>query len=251
MPLHSAAGAYAVFCWAMSWSIKQLTAFVQNQFEQLGDDEKSGPMAAYMKTEMPFYGIQKPDRVPVYREMKRRFPAETQKQYEDGVKALWKLPHREEKYAALEFAQQNKKFVRVASFPLYETLIRTGAWWDLVDDIATNLISESYLRERGEIESIIERWIDDDDMWIRRTAILSHNRHRGETDWKQLSNHCLRRAGEKEFFIRKAIGWALREYSYPNPKAVKSFLLKNQAKLSPLSFKEGAKRLVREGYMEI
>lgn len=234
----------------MTWITKDLVSFVQGQFKQLADAEKAGPMAAYMKTEMPFYGIQKPDRIPIYKQMQKQFPAQSQRQYEDAVKALWKLPHREEKYAAIEFAKQNTKFVAVASYPLYKFLIVDGAWWDLVDDVAVNLISDSYLRERDSIKPIIEQWIDDKDMWIRRTAILAHNHHKAKTDWIQLSDHCLRRADESHFFIRKAIGWALREYSYANPKAVKSFLLKNKNKLSPLSFKEGAKQLVRVGDMD-
>lgn len=235
----------------MSWKPKDLVRFVQKNFEQLADEDKAGPMAAYMKTEMPFYGIQKPDRLPVYREMKKTFAAESQGQYEDAVKALWKLAHREEKYSAIEFAKQNKRFITVKSYPLYRYLIIDGAWWDLVDDVACNLISDSYVNERDKIKPIIDKWINDKDMWIRRTAILSHNRHKGQTDWTQLSNHCLQRADEKDFFIRKAIGWALREYSYANPKAVKKFLLENKDKLSPLSFKEGAKQLVRAGQMPL
>jgi 3-methyladenine DNA glycosylase AlkD len=87
-------------------------------------------------------------------------------------------------------------------------------------------------------------------MWVRRTAIISHNHHKAKTDGAQLFDHCLRRAHEKEFFIRKAIGWALREYSYANPDGVRDFLLKNRDKLSPLSFSEGAKRLSKAGLMD-
>lgn len=234
----------------MSWKTKDLVRFVQQNFAQLADEEKAALMAAYMKTDMPFYGIQKPDRMPIYREMKKTFAAESQAQYEEGIKALWQLPHREEKYAAIEFAKQNKRFVTMKSYPLYRYLITDGAWWDLVDDVACNLISDSYLNERDAIKPLIDKWIDDKDMWMRRTAILAHNHHKARTDWTQLSDHCLQRAGEKEFFIRKAIGWALREYSYANPTAVKNFLLKNRGELSTLSFKEGAKQLVRAGQMQ-
>lgn len=236
---------------AVNWSTDELVKFIRSEFEGLADEAKAGPMAAYMKTEMPFYGIQKPERIPVYKVMKQEFPAQTQSQYESAIKALWKLPHREEKYAALEFAKQNKRFITVKSYPLYRSLIESGAWWDLVDDIATNLISDSYAGERAAIKPIIEEWIDDSDIWIRRTAILAHNHHKAKTDWQQLFDHCLRRAHEKEFFIRKAIGWALREYSYVNPQAVKAFLQKNKAQLSALSFKEGAKQLVRAGVMKL
>jgi len=105
------------------------------------------------------------------------------------------------------------------------------------------------LAERKKVRPLIERWIDDADMWIRRSALLAHNRHKHQTDHAQLFDHCLRRAGEQEFFIRKAIGWALRQYSYANPTAVRRFLLANRDRLSGLSFREGARQLVRIGLM--
>lgn len=227
-----------------------VTRYLQREFSKLADPVKAGPMAAYMRTEMPFYGIQKPDRVPVYRQIKKLYTPENRKQYEAAVKAIWALPHREEKYAAIDFARAHKAFVRSESLPLYETLIRQGAWWDFVDDIAINLIGDVLLNERPTTRAVINKWIDDDDMWIRRTALIAHNHHRKQTDAKQLFAHCLRRSEETEFFIRKGIGWALREYSYAAPDDVKSFLLKNKNELSPLSFREGAKQLIRSGQMK-
>lgn len=228
-------------------SERDLIKTVQSHFKRLADPQKAVEMAAYMKTDMPFYGIQKPDRLPVYREIRKQFRPNDAKQYKKYVTALWNLPHREEKYAALEFARFFPEFVTSHSMPMYEELIRSGAWWDFVDVIAIDLVGTVLLNERGTTRDTIEEWIEDDDMWIRRTAIISHNHHKTNTDWRQLSKHCLLRSSEKEFFIRKAIGWALREYSYTDPKKVKDFLLKNESKLSPLSFKEGAKQLVRAG----
>jgi len=206
-------------------------------------------MAAYLKTDMPFYGVQKPDRVPIYKEMKKRFQPQSQQDYEGAVLALWSLPHREEKYAAITFSLQNETFITAKSLPLYERLIREGAWWDLVDGVASDLVGRVLLEQRSRTRPVIERWIDDDDFWIRRTAILAHLRHKEQTDANQLFDHCLRRAHEKEFFIRKAIGWALREYSKAAPEEVGEFLLKNREALSSLSFREGAKRLVKAGLM--
>jgi 3-methyladenine DNA glycosylase AlkD len=233
----------------MAWKSADLVSFVQEEFARLADPLKAGPMAAYMKTEMPFYGIQKPERIPVYRQMKRSFVPTSRRQYSAAVLALWNLPHREEKYAAIEFARQHKDYVDVESFPLYEKLIRDGAWWDLVDDVATSIITDTYLQHRQDGRPYIERWVDDDNLWVRRTAILSHNHHKSATDSKQLFAHILKRCHEEEFFIRKAIGWALREYSYANPAGVKRFLLENKARLSNLSFREASKGLIRNGHM--
>jgi 3-methyladenine DNA glycosylase AlkD len=230
---------------------RDLVRFVQRSFSQLADPAKAGPMAAYMKTEMPFYGVQQPQRIAIYREMKKHFTPADRTQYEDAILALWKLPHREERYAALEYACHFTAFITIDSVPLYEQLIREGAWWDLVDVVATALAGSVLLSYRRDFKPTVEKWIDDEDLWIRRTALLCHNRHKKHTDRNQLFDHCLRRADEKEFFIRKAIGWALREYSYAEPELVRKFLFTNQQKLSTLSFKEGAKQLVRTGMMRL
>src|SRR5205814_1691733 len=141
-------------------------------------------------------------------------PPRNRNEYEANVLELWKQPYREEKYTALSYAGKFKAFVNIDSVPLYERLIREGAWWDFVDDIATHFVGEVLLRDRQRMKPIMDEWIRDDDMWIRRSALLAHNRHKRETDEEQLYDHILHCADEKEFFIRKAIGWALREYSY-------------------------------------
>ncbi len=225
----------------------ELVRFVQREFSALADPEKAVPMAAYAQTTMPFYGTQQPDRRPVFREMKRRFPPFTRREYEARIRALWALPRREEKYAALEYACQHERYIAASSMRLYEQLIREGAWWDLVDTAAITLVGLVLLKERDAVRPVIEAWIDDPDLWIRRAALLSQNRHGQETDQKQLFDHCLQRAHEKEFFIRKAIGWALRQYSYTEPAAVRDFLLAHRRFLSGLSFREGARQLVRQG----
>lgn len=235
----------------MSVSAKALTRFVQTGLKDAADPAKAGPMAAYMKTTMPFYGVQKPQRVPIFKEMNRRFPADDRRAYERNVLALWALPHREEKYAALDYAVSQKAMIGLESMPLYERLIREGAWWDLVDCVAPDLVGPLLLRERRKLRPVMRKWIKDDDFWIRRAAIISQLRHKSETDEAELFRYCLHCADEREFFIRKAIGWALRQYSYSAPTAVRRFLLDNRDRLSPLSFREGAKALAREGKMRV
>lgn len=231
----------------MSFSPTQLAEFARGRLRELANPENAGPMAAYMKTTMPFYGVKNPERVPICRAIKKQFRPSTRKQYEAGVRALWRLSHREEKYTAIMFARQSDEFITIESFPLYERMIREGAWWDLVDDMAIKLVGRAQLKQRGKVRPVIERWIDDQDLWIRRTAILSQIQHREHTDEAQLFRHCLHRAEDKDFFVRKGIGWALREYSYTAPEAVRGFLLKNRERLSGLSFREGAKQLMRTG----
>ena len=227
----------------------EVAAFITRRFEELADPEKAAPMAAYMKTDMPFYGIQKPDRRPVCRELKKRFPPSSRRDYEACIRALWALPHREEKYTAIDYAMMWPDYIRSVSLPLYERIVRQGAWWDFVDGVAADLVGYALIHERKTMSLLMNRWIEDRDLWIRRTAILAHLRHKDQTDWGQLAGHCLRRAHESEFFIRKAIGWALREYSKTNPNAVRRFLLDHRDRLSGLSYREGAKHLTRAGLM--
>jgi Predicted DNA alkylation repair enzyme len=224
-------------------SADKLVRFVSSELKKLADPGKAPAMAAYMKTDSGFYGVQKPDRIPMFKEVKKNFKPASRADYEEAVLALWKLPYREEKYMALEYATQFVKLATPETMPLFENIVREGAWWDYVDVVASHLVGNVYLTSRGKIAPIMDAWVEDDDFWIRRTAILSQLRHKKDTDEKRLFRYCKARAHEKEFFIRKAIGWALREYSYTAPDAVAKFLLDNKATLSPLSFREGAKNL--------
>lgn len=224
-----------------------LARFVTAELKRLADPEKAVQMAAYMKTSQTFYGVPTPLRAPIIKEIRTRFAPTDRKSYESGVLALWKLPHREEQYIAIAYARQHRDFIALESLALYERMVREGAWWDFVDEIAAHLVGNVLSANRKEVRPIIEQWIDDDDMWIRRTALIAHLKHKHETDARQLFAHCLRRAHEKEFFIRKAIGWALREYSKSDPRAVGAFIKRNEKRLSNLSIAEASKHLARPG----
>ncbi len=226
-----------------------LAEFVRSTLYAARNPEKAVLMAAYMKTSMPFYGVQKPRRAKINKEMRLRFRPGTRNGYEEGIRALWQLPHREEKYTALEFALQHKEYITFESLVMYEYLIRDGAWWDFVDLIASDLVGRILLVDRLRARPVLDDWIEDENLWIRRAAILSQLRHRESTDPDQLFGYCLKRIDEKEFFIRKAIGWALREYSKSAPDAVLEFLSENRGALSGLSYREGAKHLKRSGAM--
>lgn len=231
-------------------STTKLVRFVSSELKKLADPKKAPAMAAYMKTDSGFYGVQKPDRIPIFKEVKKNFKPSSRAEYEDAVRALWNLPYREEKYIGLEYATQFVMLATPETMPLFEEIIRDGAWWDYVDVVASHLVGKVYLTSRDKIAPVMDAWIEDDDFWIRRTAILSQLKHKKETDEKRLFKYCKARAHEKEFFIRKAIGWALREYSYTEPDVVAKFLLDNRAELSPLSFREGAKNLQKSKKFE-
>ncbi len=220
-----------------------LVSLVAEELGSRADPAKAGPMAAYLKTDMPFYGVQKKGRTEVFRLIKKRIPIEDNTAYREAVIALWSQPHREEKYLALGVARQYSEFVTSENMDLYRRLVVEGAWWDFVDEVAINCVGIAFLRERDALRQTIEDWVDDDDMWLRRTSLISPIKHKAETDHDMLFDHCLRRAHEKEFFIRKAIGWTLREYAKTEPERVRDFLIANRDKWSGLTLREAGKHL--------
>jgi 3-methyladenine DNA glycosylase AlkD len=223
--------------------MNELTSFVASELARRADPERADRMSAYMKTDMPFYGVQKKELTEVFRDMRARFPLGDDQSYRTAILALWNQPHREEKYLAISIARYERRFVTSDHVDLYRRLIVEGAWWDLVDDVAINCVGIVHHDERKIMEPIIESWIDDDFMWLRRTALISPLKHKADTDYKTLFDHCLRRADEKEFFIRKAIGWILREYAKTEPERVRTFLLEHRERWSGLTFREAAKHL--------
>ncbi len=209
----------------------------------VGDADDARAMAAYMKSAIPFHGVRKPGRVAILRNLGRTFPVGDHATYLATSAALWAQDHREEKYLAIAWARRWRTFVGLDSFDLYERFVVEGAWWDFVDETASHLVGEVLLTHRDEVRPIMQAWIDDPDMWRRRTAIVCQLRHREATDRAMLFDFCLRRAHEDEFFIRKAIGWALRQYARVEPAAVRTFVLDHRDAWSGLTFREATKHL--------
>ena len=220
-----------------------MTSFVAAQLESVANREKAVRMAAYMRTDMAFYGVQKADRKRILRELLRRFPAADRSEYRDQVSALWRRPNREEKYLAIAVARAYPRYVTLSSVPLYRGLIVEGAWWDFVDEIAIHLIGAVLVGQRREMTPRVAVWIDDRDLWLRRTSIICQVGKRNETDEALLFDACSRRMTETEFFIRKAIGWALRDYARTAPEAVRDFVIEHREQMSGLSFREATKHL--------
>jgi len=228
---------------------QDIVAFVKRELKALASTEDAVAMQAYMKTEMPFYGVRKPQREAAIKALKAKaYAPPSPAAYRKTVAALFALPHREEKYTAVRFARWHQDPHDVANLALYERMVRDGAWWDFVDEIAANLVGDLLFEERARIAPEIERFVEDNDMWIRRTALLAHLRHKGKTDEAQLFDHCRRLLPEKEFFIRKAVGWSLRQYSKTRPESVVRFIRKHRDEMSGLTLREGKKQLVRDGF---
>ncbi len=220
-----------------------LVESVRSGLQAVADPDKAGPMAAYMKTDMPFYGVQKAGRVAIMRRLKRDHPPASQPEYGRAVLALWNLPHREEKYLAIGYARAFDAFMTTESTPLYRRLVVEGAWWDFVDEVASKLVGRVLLRCRAEVDPTVRSWILDNDMWLRRTSIICQLGHKSDTDTLLLKDACTANLPDTDFFIRKAIGWSLREYAKTDPDWVRSYVGDHRREMSALSIREATKHL--------
>lgn len=223
--------------------IDEATTYVQSALAEQANPEKASGMQGYMKTDMPFYGVQKPGRVPIVRHIVKNYSPSTRTDYEKLVLALWRLPHREEKYVAQAVAVNHRQFMVPASLPLYRRFVVEGGWWDFVDEASTHMIRELVLEYPARIWPKIDPWIASKNMWLRRSAIICQVGAKEHTDAERLFSFCEQRAFEEEFFIRKAIGWALREYAKTDGQAVAAFVLEHREDLSGLSYREATKHI--------
>jgi 3-methyladenine DNA glycosylase AlkD len=217
--------------------------FAHDSLAAIADPATAAGMASYMRSTMPCYGVTRPKTKPILRELCDRWPPTSAAEYRILVEALWALPHREAKYLAIGMARAHDRFVTRGSIPLYRRMIVSGAWWDFVDEIAIRLVGRALDKDPEHITPTIRRWIDHPDPWLRRTAIICQVARKESTDSALLFEACARRSQETDFFIRKAIGWALRSYAYTDPAAVRRFVSTHAGELSGLSRREATKHL--------
>jgi 3-methyladenine DNA glycosylase AlkD len=210
------------------------------------DPEKAAPMQAYMKSAMPFLGVSAVPLRATVRPIVAALRMTSQAAWLATVRAMWdEATHREERYAALELVAHRayRPFRTLEALPLYRHLVLTGAWWDLVDVIATHHVGELLTKNPAPLKTTLLAWAKDPDMWIRRTAILSQNRRKHDTDLELLFGAIAPSIESKEFFLRKAIGWALRELAKSKPDVVRRYVAEHEAQLSGLSKREALKHL--------
>ena len=222
-----------------------VTNYIISQLAENANPNDAVLMQRYLKTSMPFYGVKSPIQNEIVNNVTKAFSITNQDEYNSMITKIWKLSRREEKYISIKLARKLKQYITLDALQIYEKMIREGQWWDFIDPIATGLIGPLLMKNRIEMNIILDKWITDDNLWIRRSAILSHLKHKENSDDKKLFQYCLKCAHEKEFFIQKAIGWALREYSKTEPDLVSKFIEENKDILSNLSKREGMKHLNR------
>lgn len=214
---------------------------LREAFEQHADPGRAVQMSAYMRHKSAFYGIAAPIRQEISREFIRTCGLPGKEQLESLAVYAWNQPEREWQYAAMEILERFARKGDDTLLPVAEFMITQKSWWDTVDYIAPNIAGAVFKKHPELIPSQTERWMNSGNLWLQRTSLLFQLKYRNETDQELLFRLCERLSDHKDFFIRKAIGWALREYSKRNPGAVMEFV--HSHSLSPLSRKEALKRI--------
>jgi 3-methyladenine DNA glycosylase AlkD len=211
-------------------------------YGRAADPAKAAPMRAYMRDQFPFLGIPTPRRRVLTREVLAGLPRPGEDDLATGALACWALPEREYQYFACDWLRRYAAVCSAGFLGTVRDLVTHRSWWDTVDPLAARVVGPIVDRH-PEAVTVMDAWLRDGDMWLARTAILHQLGYADRTDADRLFRYCLARAGHRDFFIRKAIGWALREYARTDPAAVRAFVRSHETTLSPLSVREAVKNL--------
>jgi 3-methyladenine DNA glycosylase AlkD len=226
---------------------------LRRRIADAGDPDRAPQMQAYMKSALPFRGVSSVPLRAITREVVAAHPLPDRASWQAAVLELWDgAAYREERYAALAVAGHRlyRGYRDPGSLPLYRHLVVTGAWWDLVDTIAAQHVGEVLGRFPAEVTPAVRAWAVDEDLWLRRTAVLCQLKRKGDTDVDLLRfalEHNLEDSLHgREFFVRKALGWALREHARTDPDWVRAFVAQHDARLSGLTRREALKHLAAQ-----
>jgi 3-methyladenine DNA glycosylase AlkD len=219
---------------------------VRRTLRAAADADRAPAMQAYMKSAMPFLGVTKPARTAALRPVIGSWHPADRGEWDATIRLLWDdAGFREERYAALALltVRPATPWRDLALVPLVEHLVTTGAWWDLVDEVAGRTVAPVHRAFPAELAPVIRRWSVHDDLWLRRTAVLAQLGSGTATDTGLLADVIAANASRSEFWLRKAIGWALRDLAHRDPDWVRGYLAEHGEALSPLSRREAAKHL--------
>ena len=215
--------------------------YVKANFEENRNNTYAFSMEAYMRNKFIFYGIKSPLRKQIQKNIISEIGYPSAKNYLYIVSNFWKSDERELQYFAMELLQKLQKNSNTNIIDFYENLIVEKSWWDTIDFIAPNLIGKLFLNNKDLRDNYIGSWINSSNFWLKRSAIIFQLRYKEQTDFELLKELILMAKHEDEFFVKKAIGWSLREYSKTCPTKVEEFI--SIANLKPLSVREGLKHI--------
>ena len=209
------------------------------ELKAVANPDDAVAMKAYMKNKFEFLGVKTPARRKL---VKAFFKQQTDSVIDwNFINEAWNNPYRELQYVALDYLEIRKKLLAPSDLPRLKKLAQTKSWWDTVDFL--DRLVGSIIARFPETKATILSWSCDEDIWLRRLAIDHQLLRKEETDTELLEKILVNNLGQTEFFINKAIGWALRDYSKTNPNWVKDFIERHRAEMAALSIREGSKYL--------
>ena len=212
---------------------------LEKELKAVANPDDAVAMKAYMKNKFEFLGVKTPARRKL---TKAFFKQQTDSVIDwDFINETWSNSYRELQYAALDYLESRKKLLTPSDLPRLKKLAQTKSWWDTIDFL--DRLVGSIIARFPETKEIILAWSCDEDIWLRRLAINHQLLRKEETDTELLENILVNNLGQTEFFINKAIGWALRDYSKTNPDWVRDFIERYRAEMVALSIREGSKYL--------
>lgn len=221
---------------------RDTTRSLRRQLVAIADPGAAVPMAAYMRNRFDYLGVKTPARRAATADLmkaSRSWPVDDVISFATELRAE---PEREFHYVASDILARNDGRLRADDIDHLGDFITTKSWWDTVDALASPTVG-TMVSNHAELGSTMDDWIDADDFWLARVAIIHQLRFHDATDQERLFRYSLRRSGDDEFFIRKAIGWALRQFARTDPDAVRNFVDAHRDVLSPLTVREATKHL--------
>ena len=209
-------------------------------FRAHANEKKAAEMSAYMRDLFPFLGIPKPERAKLQKEFIKAAKKEDTVDW-SFIEECWQLPEREFQYLALEYLRAKQAQLGADDVPRLRSLAIEKSWWDSIDQL-DRIIGDIALN-CPKVNKILLKWSEDKNFWLRRIAIDHQLMRKEKTDTDLLEKILVNNLGQTEFFINKAIGWSLREYSKINPDWVRCFIEKYKEQMVPLSIREASKYL--------
>jgi 3-methyladenine DNA glycosylase AlkD len=219
---------------------------LRRSLADVADASKAPAMQAYMKSLMPYYGVSAPVAKRVFTRVLADHLIEDRESWLATIRTLWyDATHREERYGALALAGHRTylPYQDPDTLDLYRELIVTGAWWDFVDTLASHRVGPNLRAHHRDVRPTIVAWSTDPDMWLRRTSIICQLGAKESIDLDLLTTCIEPNLGDREFFVRKAIGWALRQQAWTDAAWVQDYVRSNADRLSPLSRREALKNV--------
>ena len=223
---------------------QQFAKAVEQALMPLADEVRAEGMKAYLLNQFEFLGLPAPARRTAVKEI-GKVKWQSAADVLAAAELLWQKPEREYRYTAVDLLRQHSAQLSVNDLPALRALLLREPWWETVDGLSAVIgeVMHASVQQKPDAAKVMDVWLKHTSFWVRRSAMLHQLGWRSDTDTKRLFRYAQHLANEREFFIRKAIGWALRDYARWNPHAVSEFLVQHRTYLSGLTVREAAKYL--------